>query len=163
MASPSTLGANMILFVSVDSVPLPDGTRRINSKRPCCPCGNPFVRKHGWVLRVLDDGPPCQIQRYRCQECRRIFQDKPSSHWPFQRHAVALMLAALTFRLRRHRWPKGLPRQRCGHWLRRLGVLARLRFQGQGLLSVIKILWRCRDPVTWLTERARKRVSFLPT
>ena len=163
MPSPSTLGVNMIQFVPVDFVVLPDGTRLFNSMFPQCPCGCPRVWKHGLVLRVLDEGPPCLVQRYRCPQCRRVFQDKPRSHWPWQRAAVGVLLTTLLVRIRRHRWPKGIPRQRGGHWLRRLGVIARDRFPGQGFLDVIRIPWRCRDPVTWLTGRARKRVSFLPT
>jgi len=153
----------MILQVGADDFVIVGGVRYFNSKRPNCCCGAEKVWAHGWVERSIDDQERCRLRRYRCPKCRTMFQDRPSSHWPFLRFGIVVIFHSLFDRLRNGRWPRTTPRQRGGHWLRRLRDLCGSQSIGTNPLVHLCELNKQNLPFIWLTERAKKAGLFHPT
>ena len=123
--------------------------RAFKWNRPRCDCGGFRVWGHGRVCRYFEGfSEPLFVQRFRCFDCRRVFTCRPLDVWSRFLSAAMLIIDALISRLTLFRWPTSVPRQRGGHWLRRLSENLLVR----GLAG---------DPVAWLrTCKARGDPPF---
>jgi len=110
--------------------------------RPRCACGGFRVWGHGRVSRYFEGyAAPLIVQRFRCFDCRRVFTCRPSNAWTRFRWFAFTIIHALISRMKSFQWPVLVPRQRGGHWLRRLGV--HLHCSG-GISDPLKWLAGCR-------------------
>jgi hypothetical protein len=115
--------------------------------RPRCECGGSRVWGHGRVERYFPGFDlPLYVQRFRCADCSTVFTCRPASVWPRFLSFLLVVLDALILRFSERCWPVGVPRQRGGHWLRRMSeeFLAR-GFQGDPLLWLLE----CRCGGRW--------------
>jgi hypothetical protein len=75
---------------------------------------------HGFVTRYFaETASSLYLKRFRCPECGAVATVRPEGYWPRVRTAITAIYAILKFRVNSGEWPEGLPRQRCGHWLRK--------------------------------------------
>lgn len=89
--------------------------------RPHCDCGGLRVWGHGRVVRYFPGfDQPLLVQRFRCEDCRSVFTCRPSCVWPRFLTRALVVLEALITRFSERKWPATIPRQRGGHWLRKL-------------------------------------------
>lgn len=110
-------------------------------ERPSCPKGCPKVWGHGHVARYFVTlALAVWLQRYRCPTCRLVFTMVPGGFCRRYQTAGADMAAALAARLRHQGWPRGVPRQRAGHWLRKLLRLGRMDHPTLDPLKVLAAL-----------------------
>lgn len=87
-------------------------------ENPLCPHCEVKTWGHGWLSRLLDDGDPCLVHRFKCPKYQKTISCLPDSHLPSQRFAKLLIISALVLRLVYGRWPPDIPRQRGGYWLK---------------------------------------------
>ena len=120
-----------------------------NWKRPQCPCFGLRVWGHGRVARYFEGfREPLLVQRFRCADCRKVFTCRPAAVWPRFLSFALTIIDALIARYAERFWPMGVPRQRGGHWLRRLS---------KELLAQTQAI----EPVPWLQKcRANARWPF---
>lgn len=115
--------------------------------RPKCECGGLRVWGHGRVSRYFPGlRTPLRVQRFRCADCEVVFTCRPATIWPRFLSFILVVIDALIARLEARCWPVAVPRQRGGHWLRRLTeeLLAR-GYRGDPL----DWLRRCRIESRW--------------
>lgn len=153
----------MIKFISADSFVIDKGVRRFNTKNPNCPDCLAKTWGHGWVSRILDDGEPCLIRRFKCPKCRKIMRCLPESHWPFLRSSKETVLSALKVRFVSAHWPTGTPRQRAGHWLKKFARLLKISCLPQSQTDLLEKLKSSSGILIWLTQYAKNTVTLHPT
>lgn len=112
-----------------------------NHKWDKCYCGS--CRRdmwgHGYVTRYFASIPGVLfLKRYRCPECSVVVTTRPDTHWPYLHSAIAAIYQALKTRICSGVWPVGFPRQRGGHWLKKLVINAKMSLQNdlQSFLEV---------------------------
>ena len=106
--------------------------------RPSCPQGCPKVWGHGHVARYFAVlALAVWLRRYRCPTCRRVLTMVPDGFCRRYATAGADMAAALAARLRHQDWPRGVLRQRAGHWLRKFLRLCRMDYPTDDPLAVL--------------------------
>jgi hypothetical protein len=113
-----------------------------NHKWPSCTCEK-CQRKmwgHGLVGRYLCTWGQIYVKRYRCPGCGAVVTARPQGFWPFIRSSIHVVYQALCTRLSCGRWPLATTRQRGGHWLKALGIFARMSCQNN-LLSFLDHCW----------------------
>ncbi len=88
-------------------------------ERPqACPKCEGKLWGHGFVSRYFQGFPGVLwIQRYRCVGCKTVLVFRPLGFWPRLQSSIEAVFEILLARLRARRWPRGVPRQRGGHWL----------------------------------------------
>lgn len=99
--------------------------------------------RHGWVRRFFEPlHAAVEVQRFFCPECGSVATARPPEFRPRYRTSRQKIFEGLCHRLKLGRWPPAVPRQRGGHWLRKLGVKARMDFPlaTGGLLSLLQWL-----------------------
>lgn len=112
--------------------------KNFNWIRPSCGCGRKKVWGHGFVLRFFTGlAQAVWLKRFRCPGCCRVFTMIPSGFTRRYQSPVAVIWAALRFRLTHYCWPKGLPRQRGGHWLSKFLAMCRMDFAAEDDLVVV--------------------------
>jgi hypothetical protein len=99
--------------------------RAFKWERPCCPNGCLKVWGHGYVARYLL-ALVVLLRRFRCPTCRVVITLVPAGFCRRYQTGGAAMAAALASRLGHRGWPRGVPRQRAGHWLRKLLAICRM-------------------------------------
>ena len=98
-------------------------------KRPSeCPrCKGAKLWGHGYVLKYFNSSPVAVfVKRWRCPACSLTITCRPASYWRRFQESISNIFTALSFRIRMGRWPPFVPRQRGGHWLRKLIEKARV-------------------------------------
>ena len=109
-----------------------------NWNRPSCNCGGEKVWGHGYVARFFAGiVAAVLLKRYRCPNCRRVFIMMPEGYAPRYQTPARVMCDALASRLMHRGWPRGLPRQRGWHWLRKFLAICRMDFPEDDLLTVL--------------------------
>ena len=85
-----------------------------------CPKCHSHTWGHGFVPRYISNPSSIQIwlKRYRCPVCVLIIQILPSQFWERFQSSIKTIYDALLYRLQAKVWPKFMPRQRAGHWMR---------------------------------------------
>ena len=112
---------------------------------PNCPRCHGRIWGHGFVEAFFDGfSQALFLRRYRCPDCRLILRLRPQEYWPRFQASIFAISVSLTHRLRFHRWPPFLSRQRQGHWLRSL--IRQVRWHlGVGwegdLIQALQLLW----------------------
>jgi hypothetical protein len=119
--------SDVIIGIAASTAELRHFGRGFKWIRPCCPCGSEKVWGHGFVTRIIDENV-VELKRFRCPNCKRVFTLRPESHWLRFQTGFAAIAHALLNRLLQKKWPRFLPRQRCGHWLRRFQRFAEAHF-----------------------------------
>ncbi len=116
--------ASRHLMISIQDVCLDELAQLrmlFNWNRPACPCGGLRVWGHGRVERYFPNiEEPLLVQRFRCNDCQRVFTCRPACVWPRFLSAAITVIEALATRLTSRFWPPSIPRQRGGHWLKRI-------------------------------------------
>ncbi len=93
---------------------------------------------HGYVSRYFSDfSSLIYLKRYRCPICGTVITARPEGFWAYIRSSVFTIYQVLNTRISSGKWPYGFPRQRGGHWLRRLVVNAKM-FSSEDLLNFLK-------------------------
>lgn len=98
-------------------------------RRPskCSNCGESPLWGHGFVYRYFNElSEVVCLKRWRCPFCSLIIICRPSAYWRYFRESIKVVFDALLARAKGARWPPDVPRQRGGHWLRRLLKHSRL-------------------------------------
>jgi hypothetical protein len=112
----------MIIWVGVDFKQLLQLGKKYHWQHPSsCPVCSGRVWGHGFVWRYFAaaaDG--CWIKRYRCPDCGQVHTLRPEGYWPRCWQGQEETRRSLEERLATGSWPRGMPRQRGGHWLRGL-------------------------------------------
>jgi hypothetical protein len=149
----------MIYSIPVDTQDLQFDESECNEIRPECPCGSKKVWGHGFRERWINE-TLVKLRRYFFPKCQKVFQSLPRDVWPFQRFSVSVIYEALVSILTTHRWPKGVPRQRGGHWSRKLSSAS----TWSSTVSQLKG-WMCeqfeqRKPFFILSNRAKLLVPL---
>ncbi len=85
-----------------------------------CPKCHSHTWGHGFVSRyVLTPNPNLVwLKRYRCPKCGLIIQILPSQVWKRFQSTIKTIYETLLHRFQFKIWPKLIPRQRAGHWMR---------------------------------------------
>ena len=97
--------------------------------RPNCRCGQKKVWGHGYVMRFFDGLTlPVWLKRYRCPGCGTVFTMIPAGFSRRYQTPATTIWSSIRARLTSRSWPRGLPRQRCGHWLRKFLAVCRMDF-----------------------------------
>ena len=121
----------MIIFLSVSIKKIYRLGRDFPWPRPsvCPSCHGDRLWGHGFVFAYFD----CVTQgiwlrRYRCPLCRAVLRLKPKGYFPRFQASILDIRKTIAFRLKSGRWPPGVCRVRCSHWLKSLRrqVMARL-------------------------------------
>ena len=106
--------------------------------RPSCPCGSAKVWGHGYVWRFFAAlASAVALKRFRCPACAQVFTMKPAGFCRRYQTAGSAMAAALAARMMHRGWPRGLPRQRAGHWLRKFLTRCRMDHPADDPLTVL--------------------------
>jgi hypothetical protein len=117
----------MIVYVYVCPEELQRLGRDFKWKVPACPCGSEKVWGHGFIYRYFENFPhPLPLRRYRCPQCGTVFCLRPVEYFRRKLTPPRKIAQVLRHRLLTGRWPKFIPRQRAGHWLRQFMELARV-------------------------------------
>ena len=105
--------------------------------RPHCGCGREKVRGNGYVTRFFEGfALPLRLKRYGCPECGAVFTMIPAGFTRRNQSPAATIWASIRARLTCRCWPKGLPRQRSGHWLRKFLSICRMDFPDDDPVTV---------------------------
>lgn len=111
--------------------------------RPSCPCGSKKVWGHGFVARYFDGFPAIvYLKRYRCPSCRTVYTMLPKGFVKYASSSVTSIWATLRHRLTHYFWPKKVPRQRAGHWLRRFLIICCLNYPEEPPILILDRLER---------------------
>jgi len=88
-------------------------------ERPCaCPKCQGKLWGHGFTSRYFQGfSSVLWIKRFRCPGCGTVLAFRPQGFWPRIQYSIEVIFQALQLRLTAHRWPRGMSRQRAGHWL----------------------------------------------
>jgi hypothetical protein len=114
----------------------------------CQSCQRPMWG-HGYVARFFSCfAQQLFLKRYRCPTCGTVATSRPDGYWAFIRSSINQIYQALKTRLTSGRWPPDQPRQRCGHWIRRFIVHAKMSCQ--------------HDLPTFLDHCLNKNLRFFP-
>lgn len=106
--------------------------------RPNCGCGHEKVWGHGYVTRFFDGiDKPVWLKRYRCPGCARVITMIPAGFGRRYRTQIDDIWMAIKARLTTRLWPRGLPRQRGGHWLCRFLSICKMDFPEEDPLEVL--------------------------
>jgi hypothetical protein len=116
-------------------------------ERPCCPKGCGKVWGHGHVARYLL-ALIVLLRRFRCPTCGVVITLVPAGFCRRYQTPGAEMAAALASRLEHCGWPRDIPRQRAGHWLRKF-------------LSICRMDHWADDPLVVLTRLLGDGIHFL--
>ncbi len=60
------------------------------------------------------------MKRWICSQCKKVLTARPKLYWHRFQETMSRVFEALKKRVREGRWPPWCPRQRGGHWLRKL-------------------------------------------
>ncbi len=94
----------------------------------CEKCQRPMWG-HGFVSRYFTEiTSSLYLKRFRCPGCSSVATTRPEGYWPRIRSSVASIYQSLKSRLDTGSWPRGGPRQRYAHWLRRFVRKVRMDF-----------------------------------
>lgn len=105
--------------------------------RPKCGCGRKKVWGHGYVTRFFEGfALPLWLKRYRCPGCGTVFTMIPASFARRYQSPAATIWSSIGARLTSRSWPRGLPRQRGGHWLRKFLAVCRMDFPDDDPMTV---------------------------
>ena len=128
----------MLVFTDVPVEEIAAQGRQFKWKRPSCPAGCPKLWGHGFVVRFLTDTiGGVLLRRYRCPTCKVVITLVPDGFCRRYQTAGLAMAAAIRARLSHRGWPRGVPRQRGGHWLRRFLDICRMDHPGDDPLTVL--------------------------
>lgn len=116
----------MIHFIEIDVSNPKFQNKNKDWARPMCPNQhlNCKVYGHGHVPRFfVGVNKVVFLKRWRCILCKIIILIRPKSHGKRFQTSVDQLILILKTRLTEYRWPYGFPRQRGGHWLKKLTKL----------------------------------------
>jgi hypothetical protein len=100
-----------------------------NWNRPLCSCGSKKVWGHGFVTRFFAGYlAGIFLKRFRCPDCRTVFTMLPEGYGRRLQTRLVEIAEALVSRLEHRGWPRALPRQRAGHWLRKFLKICQMNF-----------------------------------
>jgi hypothetical protein len=68
------------------------------------------------------------LKRYRCNSCKIVITFRPSGYFSRFQSSAKSIAGAILSKLNTSKWPVGLPRQRCGQWLRRFSEFIRIQY-----------------------------------
>ncbi len=87
-----------------------------------CPnCRASHVWGHGFVSAYFDGFSGfVYLRRWRCPHCRCVIRVRPCGYFRRFQSSIEEIRSRLSFRLLSGRWPRGMTRNRQGHWLRSL-------------------------------------------
>lgn len=126
----------MLVFTNASVKDIAAQGKAFKWERPCCPNGCPKVWGHGHVARYLL-ALVVLLRRFRCPTCRVVITLVPAGFCRRYQTAGAEMAAALAARLEHRGWPRGVPRQRAGHWLRKFLAICRMDHWADDPLQVL--------------------------
>jgi hypothetical protein len=111
----------MVLFQKILLSKLIREGKSYSWSRPQCPRCHIKVWGHGYVLRFFNGfSTGVYLKRWRCQVCKLVITLRPEGYWRRFQETIHIIFESLKLRLRTGRWPPSVPRQRGGHWLRKL-------------------------------------------
>ena len=128
----------MILFRKI-SLKLLSEQGRAFKWEPCeCEKCKRLMWGHGFVTRYLAEIlSSVFMKRFRCDGCGVVVTTRPDDYYRYTRSSIDSIYHALTVRLSAGSWPAGTSRQRAGHWLKKLGLKARMDFGDNCNLTAI--------------------------
>lgn len=124
----------MLYYQQVDMEMLSQLGKEYEWERPpcCLKCHSTRVWGHGFVRRFFEGFAEALLfWRIRCEDCRCVMQVKPLGFLKWLQTPLQMILDALDTKIETTRWPTWCPRQRGGHWLRRLVERIRGDLRGQ--------------------------------
>lgn len=142
----------MIIPISVKELSVAGKSFKWVHPSCCSGCGNSKVWGHGFVRKYFEGfANGVFLKRYRCPACRKVVTAYPDNYWRRYQSSKFEIASILKHRLDHKAWPRGSPRQRAGHWLRKLTSFLKLHF-GMGVcLSPELIDWLCEKNLPFLS------------
>ncbi|HDS16022.1 MAG TPA: hypothetical protein ENN66_05345 [Proteobacteria bacterium] len=145
----------MIWSIAVDLKQIQQQGKAYAWPRPTsCPrCRHWRLWGHGYALRYFDGFPTAlPMKCYRCPLCGCVVTARPADYFLRIRSTMAVIVACLTQRLTRDRWPAQMqPRSRLRHWLSNLAGRVRIHlsetWSGGLLRGYDRLLERGQIPV----------------
>lgn len=120
VATPSTPATFVLVFTDVLVDEIATQGKSFKWIRPSCSCGCLKVWGHGYRSRfVANFAEALLLKRFRCPRCRKVFTLLPEGFCRRYQTAGTEMGRALAARFAHRGWPRGFPRQRAGHWMRK--------------------------------------------
>ena len=139
LLAPPTPATYVLVDTDASIEEISSQARAFNWKRPSCPCGSGKVWGHGYVRRCFAAlSAPLLLKRFRCRHCRTVFTLIPRGYERRYQTAAQAIGAAMVSRLTHRGWPRGLPRQRGGHWLRRFLRTCRMDLPSEDPLTALR-------------------------
>lgn len=100
---------------------------------------------HGFVKRYFSATPEfIFLKRHRCPECGQVVTTRPEGHLPSIQTSLLTIYQTLKNKISSGHWPTGFPRQRGGHWLKKIVLKAKMSCE-QNLLIFLENCYRKKD------------------
>ena len=126
---PGLLSAFVRIITEANIADVAAQGREFNWNRPDCPTGCLKVWGHGFVSRAIEGfAGLLYLKRWRCPTCHTVFIMVPADLWANFRSEASTIFETLVTRFLTRQWPANMPRQRAGHWMRRLIAKCRMDF-----------------------------------
>ena len=117
----------MILYCDVSIEEVNSQGKDFDWARPTCIKCKSNVWGHGFVARYFNSiKNGLLIRRWRCPCCGTIYICRPKAYWSRFQETASDIFNILIFRVTHMKWPPWVPRQRGGHWIRKLIKNARI-------------------------------------
>jgi hypothetical protein len=96
------------------------------------------------------------LKRYRCNTCKAVITFRPSGYFSRFQSSAKDISGAILAKLNTYKWPVGLPRQRCGQWLRRFTEFIRIQYgdNNEDQSLVFRLMKLNNSACKFMVERA---------
>jgi transposase-like protein len=121
----------MIILVRVCLKEVSDKGKSFQWIKPskCPSCNSSQFWGHGFLLAYFTGfALGLWLKRYRCNTCKAVITFRPSGYFSRFQSSAKDISGAILAKLNTSKWPVGLPRQRCGQWLRRFTEFIRIQY-----------------------------------
>ena len=120
-----------------------------------CTCCGHKLWGHGYVGRYFDGfTEKLWLKKLRCPNCRKIITLMPSGYLKYYQSSFFKIYLTIYHRLKAHRWPSWMNRQRGCHWLNKLKnyCMAHYGPNSEGLDLKLKIFELYQNNINFLTS-----------